>query len=283
MQISKVGVVGTGVMGSGTAQLCAESGYQTVMRGRTAESLARGMKAIHSTLDKQVTRGKTSPQQREAALGLLKTTTRLEDLAGCDIVVECIVEDLEEKRRLFAELDRICPECAVLASDTATLPIVRIATATKRPERVVGMHILSPAPASKALELVRSVLSSDEAVEAARKFGESLGKKVIMARDTPGFIINRLLAPYLLDAIRVYEAGTAPKEDIDQAMALGCGHPLGPLSLVDAVGLDQFCDLADALYEAFKDPRFNPPPLLRQMVAAGRLGRKSGRGFYEYG
>ncbi len=282
MDIKKVGVVGTGVMGSGAAQLCAESGYQTVMRGRTSESLARAMKTIQSTLDKQVARGKTTAQQKEAALGRLKTTTGLEDLADCDIVIECIVEDLEQKRRLFGELDRICPAHSVLASDTATLPIVRIATATKRPERVVGMHILSPAPASKALELVRSVLSSDETVETARRFGESLGKKVIMAKDTPGFIINRLLAPYLLDAIRVYEAGTAPKEDIDQAMALGCGHPLGPLSLVDAVGLDQFCDLADALYEAFRDPRFSPPPLLRQMVAAGYLGRKSGRGFYEY-
>ncbi|MDO8491438.1 MAG: 3-hydroxybutyryl-CoA dehydrogenase [Dehalococcoidia bacterium] len=282
MEIRKVGVVGTGVMGSGAAQLCAESSYHTIMQGRTAESLARGMKNIQATLDKQVARGRTTPQQKEAALSRLQTTTRLEDLAECDIVIEAIVEDLEEKRKVFAVLDRICPRHTILASDTATLPIVRIATATKRPERVVGMHILSPAPASKALELVRSVLSSDETVETARKFGESLGKRVIMAKDTPGFIINRLLAPYLLDAIRVYESGVAPKEDIDQAMALGCGHPLGPLSLVDAVGLDQFCDLADALYEAFRDPRFSPPPLLRQMVAAGYLGRKNGKGFYEY-
>lgn len=269
-------------MGSGIAQLCAEFGYLTVMRGRTAQSIAKGVKAIETTLAKQVARGRTSAQDKEAALSRLKTTVNLDDLGDCDIVIEAIVENLEEKRKLFAELDRICPEHAILASDTATLPLVKIATATKRPERVVGMHILSPAPASRALELVRSVLCSEETIEIARRFGESLGKRVIITKDIPGFIINRLLAPYLLDAVRLLEAGVASKEDIDQAMALGCGHPLGPLSLLDAVGLDQFCDLAQALYDELKDDRFAPPPLLKRMVAAGHLGRKTGKGFYEY-
>ena len=279
---STVGIVGTGVMGSGIVQTCIQAGYPTVMMGRSPESINRAMTNIENGLSRLVQREQISEQDKSDAIGRIETTLELDTLQKCDIVIETIVEDLEVKRELFRKLDAICTPDTILASDTATLPIIEIARATNRPDRVVGLHVLIPAPSSKMVEMVRSELTSQDTLDSARAFCESLGKTVVTCSDSPGFIINRLLAPYLLEAVRIVEQGVASKEDIDTCMQLGTGYPMGPLRLLDNVGLDQFHDLASSLHRLLNDPKYDPPRLLTEMIEKGHLGRKSGQGFYAW-
>lgn len=282
MAIERVGVVGCGLMGSGIAQVCAAKGYSVLVREVDAEALERGLGRIRSFLDQGVRRGKVTPEDREATLGRLKGTTELSDLSGCDLVVEAVVENLEEKQRVFRELDAGCGPGTILASNTSSIPITSLAAATGRPDRCVGLHFFNPVPIMKLVELVRPETASEETVAAARAFAESLGKRVVTAKDTPGFIVNLLLVPYLCEAVRAVEHGLATPEDVDAAMELGCNVPMGPLRLLDFVGLDTTLFIADVLHEQFREAKYAAPPLLRRMVAAGRHGRKSGRGFYEY-
>lgn len=280
--IRKVGVAGGGLMGAGIAQVAARSGHEVLLLEVDDTLLAAGLGRIGTWLDKALAKGKLSESERAETLSRLRGTTRREDLADRDLVVEAIVEKLPAKRELFTALDGICRAECIFASNTSSLSITELAAATDRRERFLGLHFFNPVPVMKLLELVRTVDSGEAALAEARAFGERLGKTVIEARDTPGFVVNRLLVPYLLDAIRALEAGVASREDIDAGMMLGCGHPMGPLSLVDFVGLDTTHHVAEIMFAEFKDARYAAPPLLGRMVQAGYLGRKSGRGFYEY-
>jgi len=282
MEIKKVGVVGCGIMGSGIAEVCARSGYEVVVREISEELLQKGLERIRKSMAKGVKRGKLTQEEMDAALARIQGTTEMKDFAPCDLVIEAVVEKMEVKKQVFAELDAICPPHAILASNTSSLCITEMASATRRPDKVLGMHFFNPPPVMPLLELVRTILTSDETLQVARDFGESLGKTTVVAKDTPGFIVNLLLVPFLLDAVRALEKGVATKEDIDTAIKLGLNHPMGPLTLLDFIGLDTTLYITEAMYEEFKDPRYAPPPLLRRMVLAGHLGRKSGRGFYEY-
>ncbi len=281
MGIGSIGIVGAGAMGSGIAQLCAEAGYDTVVSDLSDELLNKGVSSIATALDRQVRRAAMSEEDRESVLARIKGTTAISDLAGCQLVIEAVVEDLDEKKGTFAALDAVCPSDTILASNTSSLPVIEMAMATGHPERVVGLHFFNPPLAMKLVELVRTIVSDDETVSVARDFAESLGKTVVLAKDTPGFVVNRLLVAYLLDAVRVLENGVATKEDIDQAMVLGCNMPMGPLALSDLVGLDVLLSIADAMFEESKEDRFAAPPLLRRMVTAGHLGRKTRAGFYD--
>jgi len=282
MEIKKVGVLGCGLMGSGIAQVCAQSGYQTVVSEINDDLLNKGLGMLKSNLARNVEKGKLPAQERDAILGRLKGTTKMADFAGCDLVIEVVVENMELKKKIFTDLDKICPPHAILASNTSCLSVIEMAMVTKKPDKVLGMHFFNPVPVMKLLELVRTIASSEETVNTVKAFGKSIDKTVIVAQDMPGFVVNRLLTPYLFDAMRMLEAGLATREDIDQGMMLGCNHPMGPLTLSDFIGLDTLYFIANIMYEEFKEPRFAPPLLLKKMVAAGRLGRKSGRGFYEY-
>lgn len=282
MNIRKVGVVGCGLMGSGIAQVAAQSGCETLVSELNQETLDRGLAGIRKQLDRAVEKGRMSAEDREATLGCLQGTISLEDYADCDIVIEAIVENLSEKKVLFKSLDGICKPETILASNTSSIPIIEMASVTGRPDKVVGLHFFNPVPVMKLVEVVRCITTSEETLEAARSFGEFLGKTPIIAKDRPGFIVNTLLVPYLLDAIRLLEAGHATREDIDTGMTLGCGYPMGPLTLLDFVGLDTTYYIAEIMFEEFKDPKYAPPTLLKQMVVAGRHGRKTGRGFYDY-
>ena len=282
MEIKKIGVVGCGLMGSGIAEVCARSGYDVVVREVNDELLQKGLDRIRKSMAKGVQRGKLTQEEMDAALARIQGTTKMEDFAPCDLVIEAVVEKMEVKKQVFAELDAICPPHAILASNTSSLCITEMTSATKRPDKVLGMHFFNPPPIMPLLELVRTILTSDETLRTAQEFGKSVGKTTVVAKDTPGFIVNLLLVPYLLDAVRALENGVATKEDIDTAIKLGLHHPMGPLTLLDFIGLDTTLYIAEAMYEEFKDPRYAPPPLLRRMVLAGHLGRKSGRGFYEY-
>jgi 3-hydroxybutyryl-CoA dehydrogenase len=282
MEIKKVGVVGCGLMGAGIAQVCAQSGYQTVVRETESSYLDRGLVRIESFLGKAVAKGTLSQEAHAATLSRLHGTTALADLADCDLIIEAIVEKLDAKRQLYQQLDALCPDHTIFASNTSSLTIIEMAAVTKRPDRFAGMHFFNPVPVMRLVEVVRSIASSATTIATLKGFGASLGKTVVEAKDTPGFIVNRLLVPYLLDAVRIYEQGIASREDIDEGMKLGCGHPMGPLTLLDFVGLDTTYYIAEIMYEEFKEPRFAPPPLLKRMVLAGHYGRKSGRGFYEY-
>ncbi|MBC7258101.1 MAG: 3-hydroxybutyryl-CoA dehydrogenase [Chloroflexi bacterium] len=282
MDIKTVGVVGCGLMGSGIAETCARKGYRTIVREVNDDLLAKGMKAIQASMARAVEKGKATQQEVDAALARLSGTTDLAAMAECDLVIEAIVENMAEKKKVFAALDSICPPHAILASNTSSLCITEMASVTKRGSQVLGMHFFNPVPVMPLLELVRTILTSDETLETAKAFGASLGKTTIVAKDTPGFIVNLLLVPYLLDAVRALENGVATKEDIDAGMKLGCNHPMGPLTLLDFVGLDTAYYIANVMFEEFKDPRYAAPPLLKRMVLAGHLGRKSGKGFYDY-
>jgi 3-hydroxybutyryl-CoA dehydrogenase len=282
MRISKVGVVGCGLMGGGIAQVTAQAGYPTTVVEASAELLDRGLQAVRRNLDGAVERGRLPAAERDAAWGRLRGTVRLEDLTGADLVIEAITENPALKKETFARLDRICPAHAILASNTSSCTITELAAATKRPGQVLGLHFFNPAPVMKLVEVVRTILTGDAAFQAAWGFVESLGKTPVAARDTTGFIVNRLLVPYLLEAVRLLESGVASKEDIDQAMKLGCGYPMGPFTLLDLVGLDTTLYVAEVMFQEFREARFAPPPLLKRMVMAGHLGRKSGRGFYDY-
>lgn len=282
MDIQRVGVVGAGLMGSGIAEVCAYAGYDTLVREINDELVARGMQRIEQSMQTAVQRGKLTAAEQEAARGKVRATTRLEDFADRDLVIEAAVENLHLKQELFAQLDHICPPQAILASNTSSIPIIQLAVATRRPDKVLGIHFFNPVPVMKLVELIRTITTSDGVLETARAFGERLGKRMIVSKDRAGFIVNYLLVPYLLDAIRMLEQGFASKEDIDVGMMLGTSYPMGPFTLLDFVGLDTTLHIADVLFDAFKEPRFAAPTLLRQMVAAGWNGRKSGRGFYNY-
>lgn len=282
MRIKKVGVLGCGLMGAGIAEVCAKSGYQTVVREVEEGLLKKGMARVSASLDRAVTKQKLDQEARDAAWDRLSGTTELVGLAECDVVIEAIVENLEAKRTTFAELDSLVGSDTVFASNTSSLTITDIVTATERPERFVGLHFFNPVPVMKLVEVVRTLLSSDETMNEMHEFVRSLGKEPIACRDNSGFIVNRLLVPYLLDAIRAYEEGVGSVEDLDKGMQLGCGYPMGPFTLLDFVGLDTTYYIANIMFDEYREKRFAPPPLLKQMVAAGRLGRKSGRGFYDY-
>jgi 3-hydroxybutyryl-CoA dehydrogenase len=282
MQIKKVGVVGCGLMGSGIAQICAQSGYETMVSEVNEELLNKGLGTIKSQLTKSVQKGKLTKEDEEGILGRLKGTTKLSDFSGCDLVIEAIIEKMELKKQVFSELDRICPKHTILASNTSCLSIIEMAAATQRASQVLGMHFFNPVPLMRLVELVRTIATSEETMNTAIEFSKSLGKKIVIAKDTPGFIVNLLLIPFALDAIRALDNGLASKEDIDTGIRLGLNHPMGPLALLDFVGLDTTYYIACAMYEEFKDPKYAPPPLLKQMVTAGWLGRKTGKGFYDY-
>lgn len=283
MNVETVGVIGCGLMGSGIVEACARAGLGVVVREVDQEALHAGLGRLRGSLDKGLERGKLSAEEHAAALDRVRGTTDLDDLGGCDWAIEAAVEDLAVKRALFAELDARLPEHAVLSSNTSSISITKIAAATRRPERVIGTHFFNPVPVMPLLELVRGLETSDATFEAAEALGRRLGKTLVVCRkDSPGFIVNRLFVPYALDAIRALEEGVATMEDFDAAMTLGMNHPMGPFALVDFVGLDTVLFIADAMYEEARDARYAAPPLLRRMVAAGRLGRKAGRGFYDY-
>jgi len=269
-------------MGSGIAEVCARAGYTTLVRELDDSLLAKGRMRIETSLGTAVERSKLSAVEREQALGRLRGTTSLQDFSVCDLVIEAATENPDIKTRTFAELDQICPPHAILASNTSSIPVIQMATATGRPEKVLGMHFMNPVPIMPLIEYVRTLTTSDETMETARDFGASLGKRIIVSKDRGGFIVNFLLIPYLCEAVRMLEQGFASKEDIDVGMMLGTSYPMGPFILLDYVGLDTTLFIADILFDEFKESRFAAPTLLRQMVAAGYLGRKTGRGFYNY-
>jgi 3-hydroxybutyryl-CoA dehydrogenase len=282
MAIKKVGVVGCGLMGAGIAQVCAAAGFETVVREVSAEVVEKGLKGVEKNLGRLVEKGTLSEAQKSEIRGRLSGTTALEDFAGCDLVIEAIIEQLPAKRELFAKLDTICGAAAIFASNTSSLTITEISTATKRPERFVGLHFFNPVPVMKLVEVVRTISTDPAVYEEMVEFGAKLGKTPVRAHDSTGFIVNRLLVPYLLDSIRALEEGVGSIEDIDNSMKLGCGHPMGPLTLLDFVGLDTTYYIANIMFEEFREKRFASPPLLKRMVLAGWNGRKAGRGFYDY-
>ena len=282
MKIKKVGVVGCGVMGSGIVITCAQSGFPVVASEINEALLNKGMASINSFLGKSVEKGKIYQQDKDAIIGRIKGTTTTKDFNDCDFVIEAAIENMDLKKKIFADLDKVTPKNAILATNTSCLSIIDMAMQTSRPDKVLGLHFFNPVPIMTCLEIVRTIATSDDTLETGKEFGKSLGKTIVIAKDTPGFLVNYLLMPFLMDAIRMYEAGVATKEDIDTAIRLGLNHPMGPLTLADLIGLDTCLFVTGAIYEEFKDPKYNPPPLLRKMVTAGRLGRKTGKGFYDY-
>jgi 3-hydroxybutyryl-CoA dehydrogenase len=280
MKIERVGVVGCGLMGAGIAEVSARSGYETVVREVSDSLLEKGLGRIHGSLGRAVDKGKLDAAARDETLGRLTGTVDLGDLADCDLVIEAIVENLDEKLATFRNLDEAVGEGAIFASNTSSLTITQLAMGSGRPERFVGLHFFNPVPVMKLVEVVRTIVTDDSAFDTAFAFVRSLGKEPIACRDNSGFIVNRLLVPYLLDAIRALEEGVGTVEDIDKGMQLGTGYPMGPFTLLDFVGLDTTYYIAEIMFEEYREKRFAPPPLLKQMVQAGRLGKKSGRGFY---
>jgi 3-hydroxybutyryl-CoA dehydrogenase len=283
MVIERLGVVGSGIMGAGIAEVAARAGIEVVVRSRKQETADAVVTTLSRSLSKQVERGKLTEQDAAVTAARVTATAELEALGDCDLVIESVVEDLPTKKQLFADLDRVVKAGAILATNTSTLPVVEMAVETERPERVCGIHFFNPAPVMSLVELVRTLVSSDETMAEARAFAERCGKEPVEVTDRAGFIVNALLFPYLNNAVRLLEAGTATAEDIDTAMKGGCNFPMGPLALLDLVGIDTSVAILDALHAEFCDPNFAPVPRLRRMLAAGHLGRKAGRGFYDYG
>lgn len=282
MSIKRVGIVGSGIMGSGIAECAARNGHEVILRSRKQETADAMLAGLEKSLAKQVEKGKLSEEDRAATLGRVSATSDLGALVECDLVIESIVEDLGAKKNLFKELDGICKDHTIFATNTSTLPVVEMAVETGRADKVCGIHFFNPAPVMKLVEIVRPLTASDETIAAARAFAEACGKHAVEVKDQAGFIVNALLFPYLNNAVRLYEQGVASKEDIDEAMKGGCGFPMGPFALLDLVGLDTSLAILDALYDEFRDPNYAAVPLLRRMVSAELLGRKSGRGFYDY-
>ena len=282
MAIKKVGVVGGGLMGSGIAQTAAQAGYDVLMAEVNQELLDRGIGRVEGAWKMLSGKGRITEEQAGEYRGRFRGTLNMEDFSDRDLVIEAIIENQDEKRKLFAQLDKITPKTALLVSNTSSLPIIEMAAATGRPTQVAGLHFFNPAPVMKLVEIVRTIETSDETVEQLREFAEKLGKTPIIAKDTAGFVVNFLLIPYMLSAVRMYENGLATKEDIDTGMKLGCGYPMGPFQLLDYVGLDTTLYAAEAIYKESPDPAYAPPTLLRRMVPAGRMGMKSGKGFFEY-
>jgi len=282
MAIKTVGVIGCGLMGAGIAQVAAQAGFPTTVVEATQELLDRGLGSIRKSLEALVAKAKIDERNRQDTLGRLKGATELEALKDRDLVIEAITENQALKNETFAKLDRICPPHALLASNTSSCNITAMAAATRRPGQVLGLHFFNPVPLMKLVEVVQTILTDERTVLAAYEWVQAVGKAPVRTKDSTAFIVNRLLVPYLLDAIRIYEGGLASLEDIDQAMKLGCGYPMGPFTLLDLVGLDTTMYVAEVMFEEFREPRYAPPPLLKRMVMAGHLGRKSGRGFYDY-
>ena len=282
MTITRVGVVGSGIMGSGIAQVAAQSGYEVVLRSRSQATADATHASLVKALGKLVDKGRLEAADAEAIAGRVTPVEDLAALADCDLVIESVVEDLATKRELFTQLDGIVKDGAILATNTSTLPVVEMAVATNRPDRVCGIHFFNPAPMMSLVEVVRPLTASDETIAEALAFSTACGKSPVTVADQAGFIVNALLFPYLNNAVRLLEAGVASAEDIDSAMKGGCNFPMGPLALLDLVGLDTSVAILDALYEEFKDQNYAAVPVLRRMVAAGHLGRKSGKGFYDY-
>jgi 3-hydroxybutyryl-CoA dehydrogenase len=282
MSIKRLGIVGSGIMGSGIAEVAAKAGVEVVLRSRQQASADAMVAGLQKSLAKQVDRGKLEESAATEIAGRVSATDDLAQLADCDLVLESVVEDLAVKKALFAELDAIVQPDGILATNTSTLPVVELAVATNRPEQVVGIHFFNPAPMMRLVEVIAPLTASEATVAAAKEFASGCGKDVVEVKDRAGFIVNALLFPYLNNAVRMLEAGTASREDIDTAMQGGCNFPMGPLALLDLVGLDTSLSILDALYEEFKDPNYAAVPVLRRMVAAGQLGRKSGAGFYSY-
>ena len=282
MAIQRVGVVGCGLMGSGIAQVSAQSGFMTVVREVSVDLVEKGIKSIEKNLARLVEKGMITEAAKSEIRGRLKGTTSLEDLKDCDLIVEAIIEQLPAKRELFSLLDAICPASTIFASNTSSLTITEIAASTKRPQRFVGLHFFNPVPVMKLVEVVKTIATDPAVYEEMVAFGAKLSKAPVRANDSGGFIVNRLLVPYLLDAIRALEEGVGSVVDIDNSMKLGCGYPMGPFTLLDFVGLDTTLYISQIMFDEFKEKRFAAPPLLKRMVLAGWLGKKSGRGFYDY-
>jgi 3-hydroxybutyryl-CoA dehydrogenase len=282
MAIARIGIVGSGIMGSGIAEVAATTGHEVVLRSRSLESAQAMVAGLAKSLARQVEKGRREQADADAALARVTATADLADLAGCDLVIESVVEDLEVKKALFRELDGICGAGTILATNTSTLPVVEMAMVTGRPEQVCGVHFFNPAPAMALVEIVRPMTASDATIDAVTAFAEACGKNAVEVADRAGFIVNALLFPYLNNAVRMLENGVASRDDIDTAMKGGCNFPMGPLALLDLVGLDTSVAILDALYDEFRDPNYAPVPRLRRMVTAGHLGRKSGQGFFDY-
>jgi 3-hydroxybutyryl-CoA dehydrogenase len=283
MEIERVGVLGCGLMGSGIAQVCAQSGYPTVVVEVSKEALDAGLARIASFLEAGVARGKVKPEDREATLTRLTGSSDLSSMKGCDLVIEAIIENFDLKKETYGRLDTLLGPEAVFASNTSSLSITKMAAATNRPDRFLGLHFFNPVPLMKLVEVARTILTDAEVEESVTAFARSLGKTPVRTSDRTGFIVNRLLVPYLLDAVRSLEEGVGSITDIDLGMKLGCGYPMGPLTLLDLVGIDTTLYIADIMFEEFRERRFAPPPLMKRMVLAGFHGRKSGKGFYDYG
>jgi 3-hydroxybutyryl-CoA dehydrogenase len=282
MAIRKVGVLGCGLMGAGIAEVAAKAGCDVVVREVSRELLDKGMGRLRSSLDRAVEKGKLDAAARDGALARLAGTTEVADLGDCDLVIEAIVESLDEKRKTFAALDAVAKQGVIFASNTSSLTVTQLAASTRRPERFLGLHFFNPVPVMKLVEVVRTLLSDESVIAEVTDWCRTIGKTPVACKDNSGFIVNRLLVPYLLDAIRALEEGVGSIQDIDEGMKLGCGYPMGPFALLDFVGLDTTYYIANIMFEEYREKRFAPPPLLKQMVQAGRLGKKSGRGFYEY-
>ena len=280
--IKTVGVVGAGLMGSGIAQVVAQAGYSVVVREVEQRFLDKGLKAIDGQLQRAVEKGRMAAEEKAKLLGRIRWTLSLDDLKGVDLIIEAIIEDLPSKQELFRVIDRLCPPATIFVSNTSSISIMAMASATGRADRFAGLHFFNPVPVMKLVEVIRTITTSEETYRTVFEFAKSLGKEPVTAKDNCGFIVNRLLLPYLLDAIRALEAGVGTVEDIDKAMVLGCNHPMGPFTLADFVGLDTTFFIANVMFDEYREQRYAPPPLLRKMVMAGYHGRKSGRGFYDY-
>jgi 3-hydroxybutyryl-CoA dehydrogenase len=282
MEIKKVGVVGCGQMGGGIAQVCAQSGYPVTVSEINDDLLKKGLASIDALLTRSVQKEKITRQDKDDTMAGIKGTTDIKDLGDCDLVIEAAVENMDLKRKIFGELDEVCPRHALLATNTSCLSIIDMAVATKRPDKVLGLHFFNPVTVMKLLEIVSTVATSQDTLETGKSFGKSLGKTIVMAQDAPGFIVNRLMVPQILNAIHMLESGIANRDDIDTGMTLGLNHPMGSLALADLVGLDTLLFIANGIYDEFKDVQYAAPTLLKKMVAAGWLGRKAGKGFYDY-
>ncbi len=282
MVIRSIGVVGCGLMGSGIAEISARAGYEVVVTEVTDEFLKKGLARIEASTQKAVDKGKSTAEERADTLSRIKGSTSLEDLQGCHLIIEAAIERMDEKKRIFSTLDSICPPETILTSNTSSLSITEIAGATTRPDRVLGLHFFSPVPVMKLLEVVRTLMVSEDVVNAGVAYGQAVGKETVVCKDAPGFIVNQLYLPYTLVAVRQWERGLASKEDIDKAMMLGLNYPMGPFTLMDFVGLDIHYNACMAIYEETRDPAYFPPPVLKKMIQAGHLGRKTGKGFYDY-
>ncbi|MCX8126048.1 MAG: 3-hydroxybutyryl-CoA dehydrogenase [Dehalococcoidia bacterium] len=282
MEVKKVGIVGCGIMGGGIAQVAAQAGFQVVVSEVNDTLLKKGLNNIESNLRRNVEKGRMKPEEMAAVMGRIKGTLTMKDFGDCDLVIEAAVENMDIKKKIFAELEEVTPKHAVLASNTSSMSIIDMAMATKRPDKVLGIHFFNPVPVMRLVEIVRTIATSDETIAIGQNFARALGKTTVLAKDTAGFIVNRILSSLMATAVRMYESGVASKEDIDTAVQLGLNHPMGPLALADLVGIDTCVAIIDTLYNEFKEPQYIVPPTMRDMVTAGYLGRKTGKGFYDY-